>query len=421
MTSTERHVKIEWRLPRVLTAPLIEKWVATLPTNVRKVVVRLGSWQRTGPFADARLQGALCLLHREGIETSAVVPPITCVGDRGVAAFAEPDPLKPAGPLTPTERRLANSVAGLTIGQLCYFDKEHSHIPELQRRTLVRRRYLFGRGDELALVAPTEPTPTGVPRPPVLQREAAFNNRLTNLLAPLGISKVQSPLGSRPWFDELRTFAFEATENTWDHGRLDFETRPIPSIRFVRLRRIDIGNKGFDIADIAPGFEEVFGRFLESLAAARDLSDRWSRSGGRMVEVTVADGGVGIAARMAGSFNVFDEPLENEVRYLLAALLPGGTTKTAREPGRGQGFRKMLRACFRLSGLTIVRTGRLRISRTYRQPDGTNELVNFNDTSSEAYVPTVNESPLPVLAGTAVSLIFPVDRPAGAVRAGIFS
>ena len=84
---------------------------------------------------------------------------------------------------------------------------------------------------------------------------------------------------SSRWFDELKTFAFEATENTWDHGRLDFETRPIRSIRFVRLRRIDIGNKGFDIQKVAPGFEEAFGQYLESLTAARDLPSRWSRDG----------------------------------------------------------------------------------------------------------------------------------------------
>ena len=248
------------------------------------------------------------------------------------------------------------------------------------------------------------------------QREAAFNNRLVDLLAPLGVSTQGSPLDSGHWFDELKTFAFEATENTWDHGRLDFNTCPIRSLRFVRLRRIDIGAKGFNIEDVAPGFEEVFQQYLEALTAARDLPYLWSRDGGRMVEVTVADGGVGIAARMAGSFEVFEGSIEDEANYLLAALLPGGTTKAAREPGRGQGFRKMLRACAKLSGLTIVRTGRLKVSRTYRQPDGTKENVDFDDASSSAYTPNVAASLLPLLAGTSVSLIFPVGRPAGTSR-----
>ena len=174
----------EWRLPRVLTAPVIEDWVAAFPETTKRVVVRLGSWERTGPFADARLQGALCLLRRNGIELSAIVPPITFKGDRAIYAFGDPDPLEPTRPLTPTERRLAGSVAGLSIGQLCDFDKRHSVIPELQRETLVRRRYLFGWGAELALVAPTESKPSGFPRRPALIREAAFNNRLEDLLEP---------------------------------------------------------------------------------------------------------------------------------------------------------------------------------------------------------------------------------------------
>ena len=171
---------MEWQLPRILTTTAIEDWVAALPSKAQKVTVRLGSWQRTGPFADARLQGALCLLHRKGIETTAIVPPITLTGKRAEVAFSDPDPLQPTRPLTPTELRLATSVAGFAIGQLCSFDKKHHNIPELQRQTLARRRYLFGRGAELALVVPTEVEPTGFPRQPVLQREAAFNNRLAD-------------------------------------------------------------------------------------------------------------------------------------------------------------------------------------------------------------------------------------------------
>ena len=416
MTGSSENWTTEWRLPRVLTAPTIEDWVAALPVTTKRVVVRLGSWQRTGPFADARLQGALCILHRKGIKTITIVPPVTLKGNRAADAFVDPDPLQPGISLTPTELKLAGSVAGLSIGQLCSFDEDHNHIPELQRQTLTRRRYLFGWGDELALVAPTEANPTGFPRQAALVREAAFNNRLEDLLQPLGVSIKGVRTGTVHWFNELKTFAFEASENTWDHGRLDFDTRPIRSIRFVRLRRIDIGGRGFDITEVAPGFEESFGDYLNSLAAAHDLPSRWDREGGRLVEVTVADGGVGIAAKMAGGFDVFEGSLEDETRYLLDALLPDGTSKSPSEPGRGQGLGKMLQACSRLSGLTIVRTGRLRVSRTYRRPDGSNEVVDFKDTSSDAYIPDVSGTTLPLLAGTSVSLIFPIDRSGGARR-----
>ncbi len=414
MTGGSENLATEWKLPRVLTAPVIEDWVAGLSATTKKVVVRLGSWQRTGPFADARLQGALCLLHRKNIETIAIVPPVTLKENRGEVAFADPDPLNPRSPLTPTERKLAGSVAGLAIGQLCGFDVEHNHIPELQRQTLFRRRYLFGWGDEVALVVPTETKPTGFPRKSALVREAAFNNRLEDLLQPLGVSMKNARPATVQWFNELKTFAFEASENTWDHGRLDFDTLPIRSIRFVRLRRIDIGERGFDLTEVAPGFEESFSNYLDSLVAADDLPTRWDPKGGRLIEVTVADGGVGIAAKMAGGLDVFEESLEVETRYLLDALLPDGSTKSPSEPGRGQGLGKMLQACFRLSGLTIVRTGRLRASRTYRRPDGSNEAVDFGNTSSDAYIPKVSGSTLPLLAGTSVSLIFPIERLGGA-------
>ena len=264
---------------------------------------------------------------------------------------------------------------------------------------------------------PVEAQPTGLPRKSARDREATFNNRLGDLLEPLGVSLANASPNTSRWFNALKTFAFEASENTWDHGRLDFETRPIRSLRFVRLRRIDIGDRGFDITKVAPGFEKSFGEYLASLTAAHDLTSSWGQKGGRLVEVTIADGGVGIAAKMADGFDVFEGPLEAEREHLSNALLPGRTTKSPSEPGRGRGFRKMLRACFQLSGLTIVRTGRLRVSRTYRRPDGSKEHVDFNDSSSEAYTPEVNDTPLPLLAGTSVSLIFPIDRQGRARRA----
>ena len=402
----------EWHLPRVLTAPIIEGWVASLPPSTKKVVVRLGQWQRTGPFADARLQGALCLLHRKNIETAAKVPPRTFSGPRADMAFGDHDPLQETL-LTETERKLAGSIAGLTIGQLCTFDAEHSHICPRQMAKLLERRYIFGRGDQAALVVPTEAYATGRSGKPAVEREAFFNNRLHDLLPSLGIAARKTRLGTVHWFNHLKSFAFEASENTWDHGRLDFDAHPIRSLRFVRFRRIDIGIGGFDTKDAAPGFEQSFRNYIESLNAAKDLPFVWNRDGGRLIEVTVADGGVGIAARMAGTLDVFEGPLETEAQYLLRALLPGGSTKTASAPGRGQGFRKMLRACFHLSGLTIVRTGRLRALKTYRQIDGSNENADFAHAESGIYVPEVNRSSLPLLAGTSVSLIFPIAPVSG--------
>ena len=419
MTGDSDNWAIDWKLPRNLTAPEIEGWIANLPPTTKEVSFRLGAWHRTGPFADARLQSALCLLHRRNITTKAMVPTITLSGERAHAAFGDPNPLAPSNPLTPTELQLAGSVAGLAIGQLCSFDKAHHQIPELQRQTLTRRRYLFGWGDELALVVPTETQPTGFPRKSALEREAAFNNRLEDLLRPLGVTTENARPATVYWFNQLKSFAFEASENTWDHGRLNFDRRPIRSLRFVRLRRIDIEAKGFNMTEAVPGFEDTFQEYVRSLSSAHNLTHQRHHPSVRLIEVTVADGGVGIAAKMARGFHIFEGPLETEARYLLNALLPDGTTKDPSEAGRGQGLGKMLQACFRLSGLLVVRTGRLSAWRTYRQPDGSDEEVDFEDTSSNAYLLNLNDISLPLLAGTSVSLIFPID--ASSARRSFYS
>lgn len=401
------HFPTEWRIPETLLASDVERWVAAVPSNCASVSVTIGKWEQTGPFADARLQGALCIFHRKGIRTSVNVPQLTLSEQRAFNAFKDSDPLAPPRNVTPAERTLAGTVAGLVIGQLCKFDARHQRIPILQREILQTRRYLIGTGSEAALAIPTELIPTGIPRKSTLEREATLNNRLVELLEPLGTTDQFSPSAS-DWFSYLKSFALEATDNTWDHGRLDFEMKPIQSVRFVRLRRIDVGDKGYDAAKLAPGFEESFKKYIECLNVAEDLPGRWRSTGGRLVEITIADGGVGISARMAGGFEIYQDALQTETDCLLDALAPGSTTKSPSEVGRGQGFRKMLRACFNLSGLVIVRTGRLKLSRTYRQRDGTCESVDFNDSHSSAYLPETSDLKLPLVAGTSISMMFPI-------------
>ena len=397
-----------WTLPRVLTAPAIENWVNEIPAGTEQVTLKLGKCERIGPFADARLQGALCLLHRRNIEIRVDVARSTFVDQRTCDAFAACDPLQPVCRLTPTEHRLAGNVAGIVIGQLCKFDSAHQNIPLLQREALVESRYVYGSGSESALVVPPDPQRTADPRKSAMDRAAFFNNSLNQLFEPIGVKRGENPAVNR-WFNQLKSFAFEATENTWDHGRLDFDNKKIQAVRFIRFRRIDLGDKGFDIATLAPGFEDCFERYIDAISAASDLGNRWGPSGGRLAEITIDDGGVGIAARMAGSFDVYRGSIETERTAVKNALLPSKSSKSGISPGAGQGFRKMLRACSRLSGLVIIRTGRLKCLHTYLQTDGSREVYDFSKAPPSAFDPETNSTPLPLLAGTAVSLIFPVQ------------
>ena len=250
------HFPTEWRIPKILLASDVEQWIAAVRPGCTSVSVTLGTWEQTGPFADATLQGALCIFHRKGIRTSVNVPQLTLSEQRAFNAFKDSDPLAPTRYVTPAERTLAGTVAGLVIGQLCKFDSRHQNIPILQRETLKKRHYLFGTGPEAALAIPTDLVPTGLPRKSTLEREATLHNRLGELLEPLGTTDRFSPSAS-DWFSYLQAFALEATDNTWDHGRLDFELNPIRSVRFVRLRRIDIGTKGY-VQKARPKFRGIF-------------------------------------------------------------------------------------------------------------------------------------------------------------------
>ena len=408
MNANSTHVSETWHVPTYLTSSAIDEWVESLSPTTQSVTVRLGRWKTTGPFADARLQSALCLLHRRNIETKADVPPITLTGKRANDAFEPPDIRLGVEPLTPTERNLACSVAGLTVGQLCQFDRAHIHIPVHQRTWLTRRKHVFGWGDEFALVVPTGVGLVEVPKKPANSRESEFHNRLLTLLESVGLCTRDHKTTVDRIFGSLKTFSFEAVENTGDHGRLDFDNNPIRSIRFAKLRRIGPGAHGFDSHSQTTECETPYQTYLRSLLEAKDLSPRWTLRSGRLLELTVADGGVGMAARMARGFHVFEAPFEKEIAYVLQALLPNATTKSHSQAGRGQGLSKMLQACYNLSGLLILRTGRLRASRTFRKIDGSKEVVDFKDEKSSAYSLNVEKSPLSLVAGTSISLVFPV-------------
>ena len=416
MRRASSHGLGHWTLPRVLTAPDIEKWVDNIPSGTEHVTLNLGELERVGPFAEARLQGALCLLHRRNIETRVYIPPQGFVDQQVYAAFADLDPAQPTSRLSPTERGLAGTVAGMVIGKLCKFGAEYQDIPTRQREVLVERSYLYGSGSESVLFAPPDPRRTEDPRKSAAHRVAFLDNRVDDLLKPLGVNSGEDLAGNGS-LTQLKTFAFDALENAWDHGRLDFSNKAIRALRFVRFRSVDLGEKGIDVAQVIPGFETCFESYLEALAAAPDLGFRWNPDSGRLAEITITDGGVGVAARMAGNFDVFEGSLEVERANVRNALLPNGTSKSYISPGAGQGFRKMFRACSRLSGLVIIRTGRLKCSRTYLRTDGSRAKYNFTKAPPSAYEPQINSTPLPLLAGTSISLIFPV-RPRGHVRVG---
>ncbi len=128
----------------------------------------------------------------------------------------------------------------------------------------------------------------------------------------------------------------------------------------------------------------------------------------RLWSFTIADGGVGVAARMQGSTGIYQQSLGKEAMLVQESVLPGVTTKPIGLPGRGSGFTKMMRATQRLGGLLEIRTGRLLFSRTYLTESGDKEGgLNFSDRNDDAYKLTGHEAEQVLTAGTVISILLP--------------
>jgi hypothetical protein len=83
-----------------------------------------------------------------------------------------------------------------------------------------------------------------------------------------------------------------------------------------------------------------------------------SRQGANLVELTVIDAGVGIAATLNRSIDIYSGPLEDERRCLQDAMTMDGT-RYGPGSGAGIGFPAMLEATRKSDGVILVRSGRL--------------------------------------------------------------
>lgn len=127
----------------------------------------------------------------------------------------------------------------------------------------------------------------------------------------------------------------------------------------------------------------------------------------RLVEITVADGGIGIPARMARTSDVYAGNHGDERRLFTRAMQPGASSKAGGEPGWGLGYRKMLRAAFHLRGIVVIRSGRVSMTKTYVGSDV--DAGDFNDATSAAFSFDMTDDGSPLIGGTAVSLLFPLE------------
>jgi len=209
----------------------------------------------------------------------------------------------------------------------------------------------IGFGRELALVRIDR---IGAPRAFLAfdRREENFTRvggRVTQLTRALNLRHVG--------IEKLIPFAHEAVENTLDHGRTDLTGERIEALRFMQIRRREIPRKprmeGLEVD------ADRFGSYLRRLSRDEILGDERHA---KFVELTVADCGVGISARLVGSTEIYSGPISEEKKKTLAAMQAGTSSKGNDEIGAGQGLSKALEVAQVLRGIFVVRTGRLELT-----------------------------------------------------------
>jgi hypothetical protein len=185
------------------------------------------------------------------------------------------------------------------------------------------------------------------------------------------------------------TFAGEVIENTREHAREDLSGRRIEGMRFVQLRRHQITRqRGMARLPVREG------RLRDYLNRVSETDELGEENVAQFAELTVADSGVGIPARLLGSEDVYSGPIAAETELTLRAMRPDESSQPKSVPGRGQGLKNALDAAAELRGIVVIRAGRLSLTR-----DTTEAAPRGQDGWH------IDEAPL--IRGTAVSMLLP--------------
>jgi hypothetical protein len=190
--------------------------------------------------------------------------------------------------------------------------------------------------------------------------------------------------------ERVGRFAFEVVQNTRDHGAEHLYGEPIDGVRMLLVRNLPLSHVAAPAKTPNP-----LSDYCAELAAA---DGGWVSPPTAVVELTVADCGVGIPARLARTIDIYGASLSDEREELMRALRLRGTSKPATLVGAGYGLFSAIEATRRLRGMILIRAGRLGVYRNYLTSTAPDETLAFSDWTDE---------PLPTVAGTAVSLIFP--------------
>ncbi|MCR1786711.1 hypothetical protein KVF89_29515 [Nocardioides carbamazepini] len=395
-----------WILPKLLTRTEVEKWLAELPLDLDEVIFHIsGDGCRPGPGGTESLQSAICLLHRRGVRTKLSFPPTTFSDRSRVEALSTAES-ESAG--TQAERTLAYRLPGLVLAQLCEPADANSAavmVKERQIVTVETNKHLFGHGTSRAIAVIGANDHRTHLRANAQDRQNQLESRILRMLG----TENYHPARDNPLMEELVEFVYQATENTFDHGRKTFDGHTIQQVRLAGFSRHIVGT-GVNAVALERHFPDPSSHLHEYVKRAQK---RFAHEGHdpkrfHLWSVSVADGGVGIAAKMHKGLDIFDRDLAEEFKAVQDGVLPDGTTKPMGQPGRGRGLVKMMRATQRLGGFFEIRTGRLSLWRTYLNEDGSSEEnLDFDHPASPAFTLRGENEAHVGVAGTVVSVLFP--------------
>jgi hypothetical protein len=218
-----------------------------------------------------------------------------------------------------------------------------------------------------------------------VEEEEAFGHidgRIDQVVRAIGFE----PLGALR--QELTTFAYELVANTRMHACDTLDEVPIEGMRFAQIRRLRINRqRGIEQLPTEEGAAQAYLQRLASNAVVKEGAET------QFIELTVADSGVGIPARLRRSMDVYRGPLSEEKDASLEAILTEASSRPRSAMGRGQGLDNALQMAHFLQGFVAIRTGRLELVRDTTRPGGAGKEWQVSE--------------LPYLPGTTVSLLLP--------------
>ncbi|NKA06369.1 hypothetical protein GO307_04648 [Ralstonia solanacearum] len=187
-------------------------------------------------------------------------------------------------------------------------------------------------------------------------------------------------------------FASELMKNTQEHATRDHAGRPyIEHVEGLIISWHEMTSEFY--GDDFQGHPRLLDFWQREQVPVRE----GATTALRCLQLSFFDTGPGFASRAMGK-PLSELSLNDEREAMFTSLSKNATTKA--ETGAGNGIPEVLEALRQVGGLMTIRSGRLRIFKSF-EPGDTSDMFQFDEWSN---------APLAPAAGAVVSLILPIRR-----------